>query len=98
LVVEVEEAEPDMEAAEEAVALCLQEGLLANNVKPTALRLMPPLTVSEEEIDAVIGASSTAVQWIRVDVPKGGSCHVSGSQGSLPRVVPHNSFPDKVFT
>ncbi len=40
--------------AEEAVALCLQDGLLANNVKPTAIRLIPPLTVSEEEIDEAV--------------------------------------------
>lgn len=43
--------ELNREAAEEAVRLCLEEGLLANNVKPTALRLMPPLTITEEELD-----------------------------------------------
>jgi hypothetical protein len=36
-------------------------------------------------------------QSIRVEVPKAGSCHVSGSIGSLKRTVPHNSFPNKVF-
>jgi acetylornithine aminotransferase/acetylornithine/N-succinyldiaminopimelate aminotransferase len=40
--------------AEEAVNLCLQQGLLVNNVKPTALRMIPPLTVSEEEIDRTV--------------------------------------------
>src|SRR3990170_2687291 len=46
--------ELDREAAEEAVRLCLEEGLLANNVKPTALRLMPPLTATEEEVDQAV--------------------------------------------
>ena len=29
-------------------------GLLVNNVKPTALRLIPPLTVTEAEIDKAV--------------------------------------------
>jgi predicted acetylornithine/succinylornithine family transaminase len=40
--------------AEDAVNVCLKEGLLINNVKPTALRLIPPLTVTEEEIDRAV--------------------------------------------
>ena len=44
----------DREAAEEAVRLCLEEGLLANNVKPTAIRLMPPLAVSEGDLDGAV--------------------------------------------
>ncbi|MDP2950323.1 MAG: aminotransferase class III-fold pyridoxal phosphate-dependent enzyme, partial [Chloroflexota bacterium] len=46
--------ELDGELAETAVRLCLEEGLIANNVKPTALRLMPPLVVSEEELDRAV--------------------------------------------
>lgn len=46
--------ELDRPVAEEAVNMCMKEGLLANNVKPTALRLIPPLTVSEAELDAAI--------------------------------------------
>jgi len=46
--------ELDREAAEQAVRLSLDEGLLINNVKPTALRLMPPLTVSEDELDEAV--------------------------------------------
>jgi predicted acetylornithine/succinylornithine family transaminase len=41
----------DREIAEQVNLACLAEGLLANNVRPNALRLSPPLTVSEEEID-----------------------------------------------
>jgi acetylornithine/succinyldiaminopimelate/putrescine aminotransferase len=43
--------ELDREIAEELNLACLGEGLIANNVRPTSLRLCPPLTVSEEEID-----------------------------------------------
>lgn len=46
--------ELDRPVAEEAVALCLEAGLLVNNVKPTAVRFIPPLTVSEAEIDQAI--------------------------------------------
>ncbi|MGQ9573136.1 MAG: aspartate aminotransferase family protein [Dehalococcoidia bacterium] len=46
--------ELDGELAEQAVGVCLEEGLIANNVKPTALRLMPPLVVSEEELDRAV--------------------------------------------
>jgi len=46
--------ELDGEVAEQAVGMCLKEGLIANNVKPTALRLMPPLVVSEEELDRAV--------------------------------------------
>jgi acetylornithine/N-succinyldiaminopimelate aminotransferase len=46
--------ELDGELAERAVGMCLKGGLIANNVKPTALRLMPPLVVSEEELDRAV--------------------------------------------
>ncbi len=46
--------ELDRPVAEEAVASCAEHGLLVNNVKPTALRFIPPLTVSEEEIDRAL--------------------------------------------
>jgi acetylornithine/N-succinyldiaminopimelate aminotransferase len=46
--------ELDRPVAEEAMGVCSQDGLLVNNVKPTALRLIPPLTVSEDEIDGAI--------------------------------------------
>lgn len=53
--------------------------------------------LTSDEIQAVINLSVTASQWIRVDIPKGGSCHVTGSAGALKRTVPHNSFPNKLF-
>ncbi len=62
--------ELDREAAEEAVGLCLKEGLLANNVKPTALRLMPPLTVSEEEIDEAVAIVERVLTRLEAGPPK----------------------------
>jgi len=37
--------------APEVVAACRERGLLANNVRPNAVRLMPPLNVGDDEID-----------------------------------------------
>lgn len=41
---------------------CLAEGLLVNNVKPDALRLMPALNVTEAEIDEAIGKLESALE------------------------------------
>lgn len=54
--------------------------------------------LNKTEIAVVLDLSLRAQQWVKVEVPKGGSCHVSGCNGSLTKVVPHNSFPNKVFT
>ncbi len=37
------------------VGLCNEEGLLLNPVKPTAIRFMPPLTITKEEINEGLG-------------------------------------------
>jgi acetylornithine/N-succinyldiaminopimelate aminotransferase len=58
------------EVADEAVRLCLEEGLLANNVKPTALRLMPPLTITEEELDRVVEIVDRVLGRIEAGTPK----------------------------
>jgi acetylornithine aminotransferase/acetylornithine/N-succinyldiaminopimelate aminotransferase len=46
--------ELDRPISEAAVGRCLEEGLLVNGVKPTALRFLPPFTVSEEELDRAV--------------------------------------------
>jgi hypothetical protein len=53
--------------------------------------------LSKDELVALIDLHASNAQWVRVEVPPGGSCHVSGSLGKLKRTVPHNSFPEKVF-
>jgi acetylornithine/N-succinyldiaminopimelate aminotransferase len=39
------------EIAGDVLSTCLERGMLVNRVRPNALRLMPPLIVSDEEID-----------------------------------------------
>jgi len=41
--------------AGELVLACLKEGLLVNPVKPNALRFMPPLIITEKDIDEALG-------------------------------------------
>lgn len=41
--------------AENVVQACLQERLLINAVKPSAIRFMPPLIIGEKEVDEVVG-------------------------------------------
>jgi acetylornithine/N-succinyldiaminopimelate aminotransferase len=51
-------------AAADVAAAAMREGLIVNAVTPTALRLAPPLTVSDDEIDeaaAILGAVLAAM-------------------------------------
>ena len=43
------------EIAGKLVLACLDRGLLVNEVKPNALRFMPPLIITEKEVDKAIG-------------------------------------------
>jgi acetylornithine/succinyldiaminopimelate/putrescine aminotransferase len=58
--------ELDRPVSEQVVASCLERGLLVNGVKPTALRFVPPFTVSEDEIDRAIDI----VEEVLADVTK----------------------------
>ncbi len=53
--------------------------------------------LNERELQQLVGLASRAAQWIRVEVPPGGSQHVSGTKGKLKLTIPHNSFPEKVL-
>ncbi len=44
----------DGDIAEEVARAALAEGLLLNNLKPNVLRIAPPLTISDEEIDEAV--------------------------------------------
>ena len=37
------------------MAACVKNGMMVNNVKPNAVRVMPPLTISNKEIDEALG-------------------------------------------
>ncbi len=47
--------------AEEVVSACVEKGLLLNKVKPNTIRFMPPLTVTEKEIDTAIDVLTTVL-------------------------------------
>ena len=51
----------DSEIGAAVVAACNENGLLLNMVKPNAVRLMPPLTVSESEIDHAVERLSASI-------------------------------------
>jgi acetylornithine/N-succinyldiaminopimelate aminotransferase len=55
----------NQEIAEELVLACLGKGLLVNMVKPNALRFMPPLIITEKEVDKAIGILGDALGEIR---------------------------------
>lgn len=43
------------DVAEEVVLGCLKEGLLVNRVRPNAVRFMPPLIITEKDVDEAVG-------------------------------------------
>jgi acetylornithine/N-succinyldiaminopimelate aminotransferase len=52
----------DQEIAEKLVLACLDRGLLVNKVKPDALRFMPPLIITEKEVDKAVGILRDALR------------------------------------
>ena len=48
----------------DVVANCNNEGLLTNPLRPNAVRLMPPLTVSADEIDQAMDRLETAIKAV----------------------------------
>ena len=55
----------DREIAERLVLACIDRGLLVNKVKPNALRFMPPLIITEKQVDKAIGILKDALGEIR---------------------------------
>ena len=45
----------DRELSQETVGACLEKGLLLNPLKPDAIRFMPPLIITEEDVDKALG-------------------------------------------
>ncbi len=50
--------------AHSAVMACLDRGLLVNQLKPNALRFMPPLIIGNEEVDEALGILDEALSTI----------------------------------
>ena len=53
------------EIAQELVLACLKRGLLVNKVKPNALRFMPPLIITEREVDEAISILQDVLEETR---------------------------------
>jgi acetylornithine/N-succinyldiaminopimelate aminotransferase len=49
------------EIAPALVTACLERGLLVNQLKPNALRFMPPLIIGEKEVDEALGVLGEAL-------------------------------------
>jgi acetylornithine/N-succinyldiaminopimelate aminotransferase len=50
------------EIAGKLVLACVDRGLLVNEVKPNALRFMPPFIITEKEVDKAIGILGDALE------------------------------------
>ena len=55
----------NQEIAERLVFFCLGRGLLVNKLKPNTLRFMPPLIITEEEVNKAIAVLGDALGEIR---------------------------------
>jgi len=55
----------DSEIAEEITMACLERGLLVNKVKPDAIRFMPPLIITEEEVNKGINILENTLMSLR---------------------------------
>ncbi len=55
----------DSEIAEEITMACLERGLLVNEVKPDAIRFIPPLIITEEEVNKAISILENTLMSLR---------------------------------
>ncbi len=46
---------------------CRDRGLLVNPVRPNAVRMIPPLIVSEDEVDKAVGILDSALEAVGKD-------------------------------
>jgi acetylornithine/succinyldiaminopimelate/putrescine aminotransferase len=60
----------DRECSADVVTECRNRGLLANNVRPNAVRLMPPLNVTDDEIDRACDILEAAIVAVTSPSPK----------------------------
>ncbi|OGN97680.1 MAG: acetylornithine aminotransferase [Chloroflexi bacterium RBG_13_51_36] len=55
----------NQEIGDKLLLACLNKGLLVNRLKPNALRFMPPLIITEKEVDEAIGILKEALGEIQ---------------------------------
>jgi len=58
------------ECATDVVDVCRRRGLLVNNPRPNAVRLMPPLNVTDDEIDRACDILEEAIVAATSNVAK----------------------------
>ena len=54
------------DVAEQVVKRCLDEGLLLNMVKPNAVRFMPPLIITEGDVDEAVGIVDKVLSQLEI--------------------------------
>ena len=52
--------------SQSVMAACVENGMMVNNVKPNAVRIMPPLTISDKEIDEALGIFDKVFAGVKV--------------------------------
>ncbi|MEE8413691.1 MAG: aspartate aminotransferase family protein [Dehalococcoidales bacterium] len=57
-------AEFNTDVAQDVVMNCLENGLLINRLKPNAIRLIPPLIISESDVDEALGILDKALSAV----------------------------------
>jgi predicted acetylornithine/succinylornithine family transaminase len=60
----------DAEIAQGVLMNCLDNGLLINRLKPNAIRLIPPLIITNKEVDEALGILDKALSNVGKDVVK----------------------------
>jgi len=56
----------NQEIGDELQLACVDRGLLVNRLKPNAVRFMPPLIITEEEVDKAVGILREALAGIQI--------------------------------
>ena len=54
----------DSKISQDVVMNCLENGLLVNRLKPTAIRMIPPLIITNKDVDEAIGILDKALSTI----------------------------------
>jgi acetylornithine/N-succinyldiaminopimelate aminotransferase len=54
----------DADIAQDVLMSCLDNGLLINRLKPNAIRLIPPLIISNQEVDEAMGILDNALSGV----------------------------------
>ena len=52
--------------SQSVMAACIENGMMVNNVKPNAVRIMPPLTISNKEIDEALAIFNKVFAEVKV--------------------------------